>query len=160
MKLRVSGILIEEQRILLARHRRKGRSYWTLPGGGIEEGETLPQALRREWLEETGITIAHEQPLRFLLDVVTPIGRGHLRHIVNLIFEVRQLREFPIIDPFLVPGEHLDVTDWIPLEELLELPFVPPIQPEILRLAQGWSLKEPLYLDNRWVDLNEMEGMN
>jgi 8-oxo-dGTP pyrophosphatase MutT (NUDIX family) len=160
MKIRVGGILIEEGCILLARHRRQGRTYWTLPGGGVEEGETLTEALRREWIEETGITIADRPPLRFLLDVVTPLGHGHSRHIVNLIFEVQQEREYPISEPYLVPGEHLDMTDWVTLEEFSVLPFLPPVQSEILRLAEGWNPQELLYLNNRWIDLNAMKGMN
>jgi 8-oxo-dGTP pyrophosphatase MutT (NUDIX family) len=160
MKIRVGGILIEEGCILLARHRRQGRTYWTLPGGGVQEGETLVEALRREWLEETGITLADEPPLRFLLDVVTPRGRGYFRHIVNLIFEVRQMPGQEVAPPQLVPGEHLDMMDWVMLEELRTLPFVPPVQHEILRLADGWSPQGMLYLDNRWIDINEMEGMN
>jgi 8-oxo-dGTP diphosphatase len=39
----------------MVRHQEEGRSFWTLPGGGIEAGESHAQAAERELLEETGV---------------------------------------------------------------------------------------------------------
>jgi 8-oxo-dGTP pyrophosphatase MutT (NUDIX family)/phospholipid N-methyltransferase len=48
--------LITDQsgRVLMLRHHQRG---WEIPGGQVEEGESLPDALAREVLEETGIAI-------------------------------------------------------------------------------------------------------
>ena len=51
----VGGIVKNEKgEILLVKHNRAG---WCWPGGQVENGETLTQALRREVMEETGIEI-------------------------------------------------------------------------------------------------------
>ena len=50
----VRGLLIRQGRVLLVKHEHKDRSsFWCLPGGLVEEGETIKQALVREIKEET-----------------------------------------------------------------------------------------------------------
>ena len=56
LRIRVCGICIEENKILLVRHHSIGKSgiLWAPPGGGMIYGETSEQALIREFVEETG----------------------------------------------------------------------------------------------------------
>jgi ADP-ribose pyrophosphatase YjhB (NUDIX family) len=53
-------IVLREQKVLLLRRANTGFAdgAWSVPGGSLEEGETLPAAAAREALEETGLTIA------------------------------------------------------------------------------------------------------
>lgn len=51
--------------------RHDGVEYWTLPGGGIAEGETAEEAVRREVAEETGLQAL---TVRYLLDMPYPSG--------------------------------------------------------------------------------------
>ena len=57
------GLLLDGcDRILLLEHRIDGGgSVWVGPGGGVEDGEDLPEALRRELFEETGLTLTAAQ---------------------------------------------------------------------------------------------------
>ncbi len=57
--IRYQGAIIRDNHILLIRHREyeSGRSYWILPGGGIEPGESEEECVRREIKEETNLDV-------------------------------------------------------------------------------------------------------
>jgi mutator protein MutT len=65
----VGAVVIHEGRVLLIRRGKEPlRGRWVIPGGAVESGETLQEALVREVLEETGVTVAPR-------DVVTVFDR-------------------------------------------------------------------------------------
>lgn len=59
VRLRVGGILIEENKILLLKHEGVGKKefLWSPPGGGLEFGDDAKKNLKREFFEETGLHI-------------------------------------------------------------------------------------------------------
>ncbi|GAB3815467.1 hypothetical protein GCM10028895_09580 [Pontibacter rugosus] len=84
LRVRVCGICIKEDKLLLVRHSNTidNKAFWAPPGGGIEFGETMHQGLKREMLEETGLQV---QVCRFLFvnEYVNPP-----LHAVEFFFEV------------------------------------------------------------------------
>ena len=58
-------VLDPDDRILLVRFSFPSRDVWATPGGGIDEGESAEEAIRRELGEETGLEV--DAP-------ITPIG--------------------------------------------------------------------------------------
>jgi ADP-ribose pyrophosphatase YjhB (NUDIX family) len=86
VRVRVTGVVIEDGHILLLdQDTGTGRS-WSLPGGKVEEGETLAAALVREMREETGLDV---EPGRLLYVCDHLPGNG--THIVHMTFEARRV---------------------------------------------------------------------
>jgi mutator protein MutT len=64
------GVLLDSEGRFLITSRPEGKVYaghWEFPGGKIEAGETVAQALQRELHEELGITIGAAQPWKITL---------------------------------------------------------------------------------------------
>jgi ADP-ribose pyrophosphatase YjhB (NUDIX family) len=83
--VRVTGVVIEDDRILLLNQDTDTGRSWSLPGGKVEEGETIRDALIREMREETGLDIEPER----LLYVCDHLPGGGT-HVVHLTFEARR----------------------------------------------------------------------
>ena len=68
---RYQGAIIKDHNILLIRHTEhaSGRSYWVIPGGGREVGETEMDCVMREMREETNLVVTVE---RLLVETAIP----------------------------------------------------------------------------------------
>ena len=100
--VRVSGLLVEDQRLLLVRQQRGGEAYWLLPGGGVEHGESLSAALEREMLEELGLTAIAGAPLA-LVESISPDMRSYAKHVLHVILEVKTAAGDATVQ--LLPGD-------------------------------------------------------
>ncbi|WP_050917833.1 NUDIX hydrolase [Vibrio campbellii] len=64
MPERASLILINDHgEVLLIERVKSDRHYWVFPGGSVEDGESLPEAVKREALEETSIELTSLTPV-------------------------------------------------------------------------------------------------
>ena len=83
-------IIAPDESILLARHRISAGFVWAAPGGGVELGETIREALERELMEELGLdirdlTAQHVWHQEFLDDSLS----GDFDGVINDYFVVR-----------------------------------------------------------------------
>jgi ADP-ribose pyrophosphatase YjhB (NUDIX family) len=143
-RIRVSAILRREGRVLLIRQEKAGREYWLLPGGGVNGGETLVNAVRRELAEECGLP--RDVPLEGPVAVCESISPSGAKHIVHIIFAGhlggRSLETVTSQDA-AIRGHRLFAVD-----ELAGLALHPPIQ----RFLARWQPGDPVvYLGALWA---------
>ncbi|WMJ73475.1 NUDIX domain-containing protein [Cytophagaceae bacterium ABcell3] len=84
LRVRVSGICIKDDKILLIRHSSLGPKgiLWAPPGGGIHYGESAKETLKREFLEETGLKVEVNEFLFVHEFMEKPL------HAIELFFKV------------------------------------------------------------------------
>ena len=130
MSVRVAAVLVREGRVLLARHEKGGESYWVLPGGAVEPGETLAGALVRELREEAGLEVEPGE-LLFVNDGYRPEAET-----VAVYFSARPVGESP--GAGLSCEKVLREVRWFTPEELGDLDLRSDIRTELLEyLATG-----------------------
>jgi 8-oxo-dGTP diphosphatase len=111
--LAVSAAIIRDGKVLVVRRARKpALDVYTLPGGVVEAGEPLSEAVVREVREETALEIdvgtlaGHREVI-----VRDRVGRAE-RHFVILCFAARWIAGEPVLN------EELDDARWIDPSEL------------------------------------------
>jgi len=106
--LAVSAAIIRDGKVLVVRRARNpALGIYTLPGGGVETGETLMQAVTREVREETSMDI---EPVALAghREAIARDAQGRVeRHFVILCFAARWLSGEPVLN------EELDDARWL-----------------------------------------------
>jgi 8-oxo-dGTP diphosphatase len=121
LRIRVCGICVEDNKILLVKHHALGESgiLWAPPGGGMTFGETAEDALKREFIEETGLTISIEKFLCVNEYLTPPL------HAVELFFLVKKLQGTlkTGIDPELQQNNQIIThVEWLSFHTINTLP--------------------------------------
>ncbi|HEX2051626.1 MAG TPA: NUDIX hydrolase [Actinomycetota bacterium] len=111
----VGAVVVRDGALLVIRRGRDpGRGLWSLPGGRVEHGEALVDAVRREVREETGLDVAVGE----LLGVYEVVGDDH--HFVALDYVAT------VTGPDEPrPGDDVDAVKWVPLSDVAALECTP-----------------------------------
>lgn len=120
------GVLVRDDGAFLLTSRPAGKAYagyWEFPGGKVEAGETVEQALRRELIEEIGLHIGPVTPWRIeMVDYPHALVRLHFCKVFTWTgeLEMRESQSFawqqlPVAVGPVLPGT-LPVLDWFAAE--------------------------------------------
>lgn len=101
LRVRVCGIHIQDKKILLVKHRalQEEGFFWAPPGGGLQFGETLSEALKREFLEETGLIVTVSSLIAVTEYIQLPL------HAIELFYQVI------VVDGRLIQGKDPEISE-------------------------------------------------
>ncbi len=125
----VGAVVVDDDRLLLVeRSAPPGLGLWALPGGRVEPGETLREAVARETREETGLTV-EVGDVAWAGDSIGP-GRPPEWHFMIVDFWAEGRGE-------AVAGDDAAAVAWVPITALRQHPMVDTMYDLIDRL---WPL--------------------
>jgi 8-oxo-dGTP diphosphatase len=143
IRIRVGVLIRRDGEVLLVRHEKGPHSYWLVPGGGVDSGETMVEAAARELLEETGLRVEIGRMV-LICEAIDPKPGG--RHIVNAVFIGT------VGGGTLTVGVDKSLRDarWHPVEALADLEMYPPIGAELLAICNESGAGAVRVLGNTW----------
>ena len=128
-RVRVAGILIKNNKILLIEHKKNDKKYWLIPGGGVDWGESTADALIREYKEETNLDVTVDKFL-FLSETIAPDKE---KHVINLYFKVKK-DENSKAEMILGDETNLNDLRFVSKEEIETIKIYPNIKEQIKQL--------------------------
>ncbi|MCS7299391.1 MAG: NUDIX hydrolase [Spirochaetia bacterium] len=86
IRIRVQAVIFNDKgALLLVKHSKNNKEYYVLPGGGVEYGERLVDALLRELKEELDISNVYSVKYVGIRDFIPPEGD---RHVIDIYYYV------------------------------------------------------------------------
>ena len=143
LRVRVAAVIIRNNTLLLAEHCKDNQTYYLLPGGGVNKGETMRDALIRELWEETRLEI---QPGRliFLIESIAPDAS---RHVIQLAFAATIADN---AQPSQGEDPRVISASFFAADKLPTLPMFPPLQTTLYNGMRHGFPDIPESLGNRW----------
>jgi 8-oxo-dGTP pyrophosphatase MutT (NUDIX family) len=125
----VGGVVLNDKRELLVvceRHRRTQQRYYKLPGGALQPGEHLVEAVLREVLEETGVEAKFESLVCFRHWHGYRYGKSDIYFVCRLA---------PLSQNITMQAAEIEECLWMPVEDYLASELVSPFNKRIVRAA-------------------------
>jgi 8-oxo-dGTP pyrophosphatase MutT (NUDIX family) len=115
--LGAKAIIQYQGKVLLLQKNKKGTLFWELPGGRIQKGETVEQALLREVEEETGLTGLSD--IEYINTLLTDLRIALKEHDVGLLLAIYSCSH---LNPQIqLSQEHVDYSWFEPSEAMRHL---------------------------------------
>tara|TARA_B100000683_G_scaffold109642_1_gene108123 strand:+ start:915 stop:1346 length:432 start_codon:yes stop_codon:yes gene_type:complete len=132
--IRVYGILIQKNKVLLTDEIRSGISMTKFPGGGLEFGEGLKEGLMREFMEELNVRI-HVGELFYINDFFQRSSFSQTDQLLSIYYKV-DLEDGVIVStekPFDFESNEPQCFRWVSLDEIMENDVTFPIDKEVVQ---------------------------
>lgn len=143
IRVRVAGVLIKDGKLLLVAHKKNDSVYWLLPGGGVDFGESLTEALEREFLEELNVYVDVKDIL-LIAETIYPSGE---RQILNICFCCHYVEgEYQLGNE-----QRLYDYNFFTVEEVQNMKILPPLNRELVNILNGQ--REVRYVGKVWGDI-------
>jgi 8-oxo-dGTP diphosphatase len=124
-RVAVGAIVVRDGALLMVRRAKDpARGLWTVPGGHLEHGEHLADAVRREVAEETGL----EVEVRDLMGIFEVVGDPH--------FVILDFVALAGGDSSPRPGDDVSEVRWVPLADVARLDCTP----RFVETLRGWGV--------------------
>jgi ADP-ribose pyrophosphatase YjhB (NUDIX family) len=143
MRLRVAGVLVHDNRLLLVKHEKDSKTYWLLPGGGVGVGERLQDSLLREFTEELNLQVT-VMDLLLVVETVSPQGEHILQPTFLVIAE-------NIDDIHLGSDKRVVDYSFFRQDTIKGVTLYPDIKEELLVFLQS-SRIDQRYVSKSWLD--------
>jgi 8-oxo-dGTP diphosphatase len=137
----VGGVVINDRQELLVvceRHRRTKQPYYKLPGGALQPGEHLVDAVLREVQEETGVTVKFESLVCFRHWHGYRYGKSDIYFVARLS---------PLSQDVTMQAEEIEECFWMPVADYFESDLVSPFNKRIVRAALNSPGVVPEWID-------------
>lgn len=143
MRIRVAGLLMVNNSILMVEHIKNGKTYWLLPGGGVNIGEEVKTALQRELKEELNLKCG----INDLLFVVESLSaRGD--HIIQPTYriEAENINEIE-----LGVDKRVAAFDFFDQNKMASIVIYPDIKDELREYLNNEKISKK-YFTKKWID--------
>lgn len=124
---RVTLYIISNDKLLIIRRNRNGRSHFVMPGGGVEEGESVTEAALREAYEETCLDVTLG-PRLWVRPFSTPMSDGRIIEQMEYAYLITEFSGTPRLGMEFeekVSADNEYQLDWINVADLAETAVYP-----------------------------------
>ncbi len=141
MRVRVSAVYEQENKILSMKYVYGGKNVFSIPGGGVDKDIPLREAIVMEWKNELGVKVD-------VSDIIM-VGEapGTKRHpqTLHVVFEATAVHGTPKVRP-----DHTRSIDiaWVPISKLNSTPLYPDIGKQLFEYYQSKTRRSVEFIEN------------
>lgn len=133
IRIKASALILRDEKILLVEFDDESGVHYNMPGGGVQTGESVIDAVKREAKEEASVDI-EVGPLAFVYEYMN--SRAPHFHGINLIFDCK-LKEGSVPSFPEHPDSNQTGVRWVPFNTLNEIVLYPDLKRHIVEYARN-----------------------